>query len=67
MARWFLLAGAAGVLGVGTYFLATGESQMIGGGTVAAALFLAAAAGWRSRKQNAKAAEPDAASDQGRM
>ena len=44
MARWLLLAGAVGVLGVGVYCFATGASPVIGGGAAAAALLLAAAA-----------------------
>ena len=44
MARWFLLAGAVGVLGVGAYFFVTGESPVIVGGAAAAALLLATAA-----------------------
>ena len=65
MARLFLIAGAVGVLGIGVYLFATGESQVMGGGTVAAALLLAAAEGVRrgSDKGAERQAEPGAAAD----
>jgi hypothetical protein len=66
MARWFLIAGAVGVLGVGVYFFATGESHVIGGGAAAAALLLAAAAagvGRGSGKGAERQADPPAPAD----
>jgi hypothetical protein len=55
MARWILLAAAAGVFGIGVYMVAAGNSQTIGGGsTIAASLMFVAAAIVAGRRNHTK-------------
>jgi len=53
MAKWFLLAAAMAIFGIGIYLFASGGSSMSGGGTMAVAfLFIAAAVAANRRAGN---------------